>query len=387
MSTPETTTPTTHPLTILFDRSRTTEFWRCPRARYHHYERGGRGIVSTATSLELWLGTALHDALAAIARGHVEGDVNIEAIATAAGRAIFTSLTEATKGEIDADAHTFACEQSTLVEGLLRAFYRHQWPRIIAGKRILFIEEEMTATLAAALTFMAKPDLILEDLSDGEWDYVEYKSTSSKKSAWMASWSTAVQLHSTVKAVHATKGRLPARVIVQGLYKGYESYGRQNSPLCYAYVREGQAPFRNEQVGYEYKPGWNRRPVWERPGGIRAWVAGMPDNMLADQFPQAPPIFVNETLVDAFFRQAVMRETSIASASRLLAAPDAAGGDQALLDRVFPQHFDQCTPAWGRGCAFKRLCHGNVEDPLTAGYEWRNPHHITELDAQGGDQP
>ena len=379
------------PLTdVLTDRSRIVADWKCPRARYWQYEHAGKGVVGSTTSLELWLGTAIHDALAAAARCQLAGGtVEVEVIVTEAARAVFNSLTAATAGELDADAHTFACEQSALVEGLLRGFFRSQWPRLLEGKRIISIEEEMTFRLPNGITFMSKPDLILEDESDGEWEYKEYKSTSSKKTAWVNSWTTAVQLHSTVKAVGATKGREPSRVSVAGLYKGYESYGRQNSPFCYAYVRDGQPPFRAESVRYDYAAGYRRQPVWERPGGVRAWVEGMPDDMLADQFPQAPPIFVREHLVAAFFRQTAEREAAIAQAAARLRETSCEGTErEGLLDAVFPQHFEHCSPAWGRGCGYKRLCHGVVsfdDEGLPEGFMWREPHHQPELDAQEGE--
>ena len=373
------------------DRSRIVTDWTCPRKRFWQYEFGGRGIVPAVTSLELWLGTTLHDGLARIADSSpariadaTPAVVDIDAIASAAQQQVYTSLAQVPVGEIpDADTLTFAAEQAALVEGLLRGFYRHVWPRLLReGWRIVAVEEESIYTISMTLKFMSRPDLILAD-PDDNWYYVEYKSTSSKKSQWVDSWTTAVQLHSSVKAVEETLKHEVAGVIVQGLYKGYESYGRQNSPFCYAYVAPGNPPFTTEKVRYDYAAGFKRQPTWERPGGVARWVAEMPEELLSEQFPQVPPIFVKEELVQAFFRQVEEREHVISEAVQAMGNPsegDPRSADE-IMDEVFPQRFDQCQPAWGRGCEYKRLCHGKVAHPLEAGYTWRVPHHVPEAEA------
>lgn len=198
----------------------------------------------------------------------------------------------------------------------------------------------------------------------------------------MNSWGTAVQLHSTVKAIEHTTGQAVTGVIVQGLYKGYESYGKQGSPFCYAYHRAGNPPFTTDQYEYEYKPGFRRVPTWEMDGGVKGWVARMPDTLLVDQFPQVPPIFVKEDLLSTFIEQTAFREDLIRATRVNLADPAYADEHAALLNRYFPQRFDQCQPAWGRPCGYRKLCHGRVEDPLSEGFEWRQAHHQPEAEQQ-----
>lgn len=375
------------------DRSRIVKDWTCPRARFLGYEWGGRGLATSNTSLELWLGISIHDALAAIARADAAtvAGAGIDQIASAAQRQVYDALSQVKEGEIpDPDTLTFAEEQAALVDGLVRGFHRHVWPRLIpAGWKIICVEHEVQVTLADGLIFMAKPDLIISDPEDNWW-YVEYKSTSSKKSQWIDSWNTAVQLHSSIKAVEATLGHPVVGVIVQGLYKGYESYGRQNSPFCYAYVRSGNPPFTPEAVRYDYAAGFRRQPTWERPGGVAQWVREMPDDQLAEQFPSTPPIFVKDELLTRFLAQTTLRELEIAEAVRSQEHPrsDDHRTWEQILDQTFPQHFEACQPAWGRGCEFKRICHSRVDNPLEQGYVYRQPHHVPEMEQQaagGGD--
>lgn len=364
---------------ILYDRSRVTTDWTCPRKRYWQYEFDGKGVVSGHSSLELFAGTVIHDGLAAIATQHQAngGVVDIDAIAEACFNQMRNSLLETSTGEIgEVD---FALEQGTLVEGLLRGFYKHAWPRLISAyPTIVHIEKEMTFE-HVGLTFMSRPDLILAD-AEGNQFYIEYKSTSSKKEGWVNSWATAVQLHSTVRAIQATTGELPMGVVVQGLYKGYESYGKQNSPFCYAFSRKGNPPFTQDEIRYDFKAGFKRIPVWEMPGGVRAWVESMPLDLLGDQFPQVPPIFINEGLVDSFFNQRGYREHEIQMALDLYKmAEEDPDAQVQILNTAFPQRFDQCHPYFGRPCSYLRMCHSGVTDPLTEGYIYREPHHEAEV--------
>ena len=365
----------TKPL-IFTDRSRIVQGWKCPRARYWQYHYKGRGIISGTTSLELMLGLTVHDALAAIATQHKAGQpVDIDLIASAANKQMMEVLLENTTGEVD--AVNFANEQSALVEGLVRGFYRHVWPQLMSSyKGIIAIEEEVQYSLDDTITFMARPDLILED-HEGNWHYLEYKTTSSKTDKWINSWATAVQLHSSVKAVEQTLGIAPTSVQVIGLYKGYESYGKQNSPFCYTYVRQGNPPFTETQTHYEYKAGFKRSPTWELSGGVKKWVEEMPEDVLANQFPMCPPIFVKDDLVNAFFQQQMMREHEISLALQMMEHLGAESVE-GVMNMAFPQHFEQCSPAWGHGCQYKRLCHGHYNDPLEEGYLLRTAHHSPE---------
>src|SRR5262245_13341310 len=100
--------------------SREAVDWDCPRKRYYQYNYDGKGIVTDTSSLELVLGTIVHDGLATIARGVTD----IDEIARIAKNLMYEHLIKETD-DID-----FSNEQATLVEGMLRGFYKHAWPRL-----------------------------------------------------------------------------------------------------------------------------------------------------------------------------------------------------------------------------------------------------------------
>lgn len=364
---------------ILVDRSRTTTDWDCSRRRYLNYDLDDLGIVPVDEPIELFMGIVLHDALAQIATEHYyspKSGVDIDAIAHDAFTKMLAFLMQ---GEPDGDDITYAKEQASLVEGIIRAFYLYQWPRICETyPKILAIEQEMSYEYGRLL-YMAKPDLIAVNI-EGEVVYIEYKSTANRKDQWIKSWETAIQLHSTTRAIEENLHEKVGHIIVQGLYKGYDSYGKQNSPFCYAYKRAGEPPFVKETIAYKYHAGLKRYPAWELPGGVKNWVAEMPEEILRDQFLQTPPIFVNDDMVEKFFAQRNIREQEIAMAKGMLAFADSETYD-AILNTSFPQKWSECTPSWGRECDYKRICHGSVPEPLTSGWRKRTPHHAIELEA------
>jgi hypothetical protein len=117
-------------------------------------------------------------------------------------------------------------------------------------------------------------------------------------------------------------------------------------------------------------------------GGVKKWIDGMPENILADQFPQTPLLYLKEDLINAFFAQRADRERQIDLALQMLAMEEDEDVKAAILNTAFDQHYDQCTPSFGRPCQYKRICFGQVTEPLKEGWAYREPHHMLELDTQ-----
>lgn len=362
---------------IFYSQSSVGTDWECNRRRYLSSEYAGQGLGIDETSMPLFLGEVLHAGLAAIAHG-----VDIDEICSTGEQQIKATLLS---GEyVSPDEESYAAEQCALVEGILRGFVRVVWPRLMAEYEIVAIEQELVfrhnekgeADLNGQFVFMSKPDLIVRSKLDETLWYIEYKSTSSNKEAWVNSWQTAIQLHSGIRAVEQQREEKVAGVIVQGLYKGYVASGKSTSPFCYAYFKAGDPPFTKDRWSYTYVAGYKKYPIWERPGGVKEWIANMPDAILAEQFPQVPPIFINDSQIDAFFRQRATREAYIKEAADSIAdetLPDEQR--QPLMDHAFPQNFSKCNPSFGYGCSFSRICHGPAVDPLSMGYQLRDISH------------
>jgi len=248
---------TTFPLRLI-DRSRITTDWSCARKRFWNYEFIGKGITRSTISLPLALGIAVHDSIATIASMHKDGSVDIDAIADNARTQVLTQLLEANEGE--EGAIDFANEQAALVEGQIRGFYKYVWPRLtIQYPNIIAIEQEMEYKINDSITFMSKPDLLLQDEVGGV-HYIEYKTTSSKSQDWINSWNTAVQVHSTIKAVKSTLGLDVQDVTIVGLYKGYKCLVPATPVLTtdLKWVPVGSLKIGDKLVGFEENPGNNR---------------------------------------------------------------------------------------------------------------------------------
>ena len=378
---------------ILHSRPRAEADWECARKRFYLYEWDGTGLSADEESLEMFRGTSIHDGLAAIANlWKRDGKVDIDLIATTAFKQVHDAVLESSVGTKD-DVAEFAKEQGTLVEGLMRGFYRHQWPTIVARwPRILAIETDVTyyhdldgvGTKKGPFGFMAKPDLVVESDDGAEKVYLEYKSTSNKKDQWINSWDRTVQVHATREAIAQSLGIDCTAVVVQGLYTGYESYGKLASPMCYAYHRWGNPPFTQNETLYEYRSGFKRYPVWNLDGGVKKWVDEMPLDILMEQFPQTPLIFPTPDDTREFFAQRALRELEIRQGRNLIKGMEEGPARTALLRKHFPQTRNKCKPAWGYECPLQHLCFGSINDPLKAGMSRREPHHQTEVEMNEG---
>lgn len=345
----------------------------CPRSRYWSYEADGTGYEPPDTGIELFIGTTVHDCIAAI----INNSAPIDTIADAANKQVFDALLQGL--EHDDDSINYAHEQATLVEGMVRGFDKHVWP--ILSKlypKVVAIEHECKYD-KDGISFIRRPDCLAED-TEGNLCYLEWKTSSSKNDKWIASWSTAVQLHATVRAVEQTFGRPVQHVQVIGLYKGYNGFGgKNNSPFTHIYRSEASPPFVKEMLSYEYRKGLRKFPVWELNGGQKRNIEGMPANVLADQFPMTAPIYVNDDLIEAWIRQSALREREVIMAKSLAESPDL---QQIVMDGTFPQRFDKCVPAWGRACQFRNLCFGRADaNPLQMGYTVRQTREEKEARA------
>lgn len=375
---------------IFHSRPRAEADWNCPRYRYLSYHYDGIGLNANEESFDQFFGTTQHDGLAFIATQHRDnkGDVDIDLVAEAAGKQVRDQVLAETPGT-DEFLENFSNEQACLAEGLLRGFYKHQWPILIREyPKLLAIEADVSfrhdsngdSDPKGQFEFLSKPDLVQATDDESEVIYREYKASgSSQKIKWINSWDRTIQVHATQNCIEQTLGIKPTGCIIHGLYRGYESYGKLSTVMAYAYHKQGQPPFTRTETAYEYRGGLKRYPVWLLDGGIKKWVAEMPDHILMEQYPVTPVIFPSEAITKRFFRQRAAREFEIASRAHQLAELDLKPEHrEAIMDSTFPQHTHKCKPAWGFECPMQVICFGDV-DPLKAGFTYRTVHHEAEI--------
>src|SRR3990167_3087419 len=138
----------THKL-IFHSRTAAESDWECQRKRFYTNVYEG-GIVKDNLTVDLFIGTVLHDGLAAIATAHRDtGKVDISTIAGISRKLVFDTIYEYhaqaytdEKLPENSTEYLHAQEQSTLVEALLRGFYKHQWPALIAEYNIIVASEK-----------------------------------------------------------------------------------------------------------------------------------------------------------------------------------------------------------------------------------------------------
>src|SRR3990167_9048363 len=199
---------------IFHSRARAEKDWDCQRSRYYEYDYQG-GIQKDILALELFVGSCIHDALSAIATQYSGGKVvDIDSIASTAGSLVHDTLFEhhGLEGPVPLSAGwLIMMEQSTLVECLIRGYYRLVWPNLIKQYSIVIDCETETIyphdhdglfNKKGPFVYMAKPDLLLSNGQDIV--YIEYKSTGNKKAEWINSWNSAIQVHGSVKAAEFT---------------------------------------------------------------------------------------------------------------------------------------------------------------------------------------
>ena len=151
----------THKL-IFHSRTAAESDWECQRKRFYTNVYEG-GIVKDNLTVDLFIGTVLHDGLAAIATAHRDtGKVDISTIAGISRKLVFDTIYEYhaqaytdEKLPENSTEYLHAQEQSTLVEALLRGFYKHQWPALIAEYNII-VASEKEAIFQACATLQAR---------------------------------------------------------------------------------------------------------------------------------------------------------------------------------------------------------------------------------------
>lgn len=332
------------------DRSRIELGWLCPRARYLGYEFNGIGLAPLTDNKDLNFGKLMADQVAAIKLGNIP---NTDEFANP--------------------------EEKALAAALLTGYKEIVWPRWLREYEVVAIEQEMPLQLTDWLTYNSRPDTITKRKRDNTYWY----GPEDKTTAWVDSllnYGNNIQLHATAVCIENNMPEVQiAGCLVQGLYKGFVKEAKLYHPMVYAYRKEGRPGIVPDQWSAKWVRGWERTPTQYYPGGVSAWIKQMSEEDLAGVFPTSEPVTIKRPLVNSYLAQVVQRESEIEQWRK-----EGAKTDDETLNRVFPQHFNQCDSfSKGRAaCQFKEACFSPTAKkfPLTF-YKYRNPHHTNELEA------
>lgn len=358
----------------LFSYTRSERDAECNRAGYYAREWGGTGLSPKTQGWDLVFGNIIHKWLDHLAKTQGIPFQDVRA----------NILTEATK-VFDAPP---ARDWAALGEGMLRAFVRSVWPQWMAEYDVLEGESWIAYEVEPGFIYRHRRDLILKSKLDGHLSYREYKTTSTDRAEWIASFSKNVQVHTGMVLEKYVNGREIRDCVVQGLYKGYKDKKNktQRSIFAQGYVNRQYPTVPDYSYKYQRSKGWESFATYDEFADLKQWVDEMPIEDLSAQLPRTGPIFPREDIVQKYFKQQLIRQKTIAEGVELLQKVFTVEEIDALLDKYFPQNFSQCQPAYGGfNCSYLPICWQKwVEaDPLGSGlFERYDPSWETKLEVE-----
>jgi hypothetical protein len=342
------TTMQTHPLR-LFSYTRTERDAGCARSLYLSREWGGTGLVPKSTGWDLVYGNILHKWLDKLAQN---GSISYLDVRT-------NVFTEAMKA-FGSPAH--AKDWATQAEGLLRGFIDTVWPLWMAEYEVLEPEAWLEWEVEPGYKFRARRDLLLKSKFDGHISYREYKSTSTTKEEYFASYSKDVQLHTGMVVEKYANGREIRDGVVQSFYKGYKDkkLKTQRSVFSHGYVNRQYSMVPDYSYERKYGKGWELFSTYDEFPDLTGWVAGLKNkhpDILSEQLGRTAPIFPREDIVKKFFKQQMFRQKEVAEGVELLQKCTNMDEIDDILDKYFPQNFSKCEPKYGGfNCEFRPIC-------------------------------
>lgn len=388
-------------MNVVFDRSRSEAFSKCPRLRFLQYEfpnaEGVNGLQRKAHAVPLLTGSMVHRALQKMLTATpIEGAI--------AGALFEYDYAIQERGieedELPPEPQWIAKVQRALIEALVRGWERVVWPRIQAEFDVLEVEREERATFQYGnddeLTLMARMDALLRRKADQQLFIRNFKTISDASERKIQSFRYDTQ---TISEVLATEQRIQQKisgVIYDLLVKGPKKvqYPRDSgawhntSPLIWCYFNESQsstdlmalaAKWEYEcpephQMGRGFCEGHRKHTLgkgWERklvtdllPGGVSEWLDWLAENesqLLRDQFVTLPAIERTEFDVQTWLQSVLPEEIRInASAEPLRKYIEQEGLLAALpmLNVTFPKHTANGNCVWPNRCPMHDICWG-----------------------------
>ncbi len=414
-------------MNIKTSRSHIEDYEKCPRKRYWRYEHDGTGLeVSDERGLKLdaRIGTGVHDGIEfGLSQGYDLTSTSAAVAASYGTTALYSKLREDGIEAEDQPEQQQADikEAGELVGALTYAWLRLRLPTLLREGDILAIEKEMDVTFPVgqdSVTLMTRPDIVWRRRSDGAVLIRNLKTVRVPRTIWREQWALDQQTLTEPLAVDAwldgmgvgPDGQACAGVIIDGLVTGeVKEYplgsGKwyHNSPLIWAWVRNGDAPFGQDEwyPRYEWSceqphkmgngrkcpgnkahrlSGAHKKRVSEGyPGGILAWIDHLLEedlHIVEEQIIELPPIIRAPYSIERWKRQVLHRELDIKFYGNIRS--DDPEFDH-HLDTHFPMHTASGNCLRPGKCMAYDLCFGTAAtDPYAANYRPRRPHHKQE---------
>lgn len=437
------------------DRSRyETGTGECPERRYLTYHAGpsGYGFVRKAESLPLATGTGVHHGTQLLGQFCLDNpearEIPLSTIRAAASAACTAYETEVRSRGIaqwadQTSLEFLIAEQSALIHGLVWCAGLEFFPWLLDTHEVLCVEREFTHVLACTcglgdgvgsaadheardcngICLQTRPDLITRHrLNPTLHAYWEYKTTSRITKAWQDAWETKIQFHASILPVEAELGIRVSETYVVGLWKGDRREGsdkvkRQNSVLCYGYLKPGQPPLTDDDWRAEWETvnadgsksrlgkGYQKTPVWNATFGPSTtppladnmdvpvdteedprefWVRWLTPQQRQQQLAILGPFNRQDTLMRKFQLDLVGEEKHWQRALWAIYEAGQAGEDVEAARTEYVRRSWNCKKYGGEhACPYEPICFDKEggQDPLGSGlFILRRPHHAPELE-------
>ena len=396
---------------VLFSNSSTKTWRRCRREYWWRYLALGHGIEGLWPDEDLLYGTSIHEVLPLLWKDTAL-DVIRERIQTA--RMTLQATLEANPGwepTLALDARSAkAQEWGRLCAGHLWGIQRTVLPFLQARYTLVAAEADAVRWLDAAHSagLLAKQDTLLYPKEGAEaldppalpgLGYVEWKTTAIASEAWHKSFVRNPQSWTGALTLQASLGAELEWFQVVGLVKGVERDGRRSTPLAWAYRCVGPTKVAAEdywdvdsvhwRADYTAAKGWERVSSDTYPGGMEAWIAALPADVLNSQFAMTEAVDIEWDLAEEWLanQQDMIDRVRhwhlcVDNSTDGLPTPE-------TRMRLFPRDGLDGTclsGTWGKKCGVYDACHNPevAAEPLAV-YRKRVPHHPLEL-AQLGVQ-
>ncbi len=384
--------------------------WRtCARQFFLSQLYGGTGLSSTQIAEDLWFGSQVHECVERLWQGPLDAlqlsDYRNEL------EAEFLAAPDWWRHVGDHGRAEKAKEWGRMLIGTVRAYERHVLPYLRARYDMVMAEADAVRWVVGGaddggIGLIAKPDAILHAKADTDdayhgTGYLEFKTVASPDATWHQQWYDNPQLWTGALTLKAALGIPIDWFIVCGLVKGSKTDDlimgkRRNTPLAWGYRLlngAGKIPPSLEGKAWEASDGSTWSAVgttakgWERistdryPGGVEAWVAALPAEVLSKQVVLTEPVTVQWDLAEEWLGNQKPLIDAVED-WREYPHPMIPAHVAQVTQRLFPRELSKCADnGYGKPCVFRQLCHNPevAAAPFSSGYVARQPHHPLEV--------